>query len=103
MEHQRSPLGAARRAEFKSPPSARPGSQDERRARALEEQKRVSLHIAGESLRDFSRRFPILTNSPRICFYHPNIFLVTTRNLDVIAPLLSIGSATNLSRSVLCA
>lgn len=43
MEEQRPPPGAARRAEFKSPPSARFGFQDERRARALEEQKRVSL------------------------------------------------------------
>lgn len=50
MEQQRSSLGAARRAEFKSPPSGRPGSQDERRAHALEEQKRVCLHIA---IRDF--------------------------------------------------
>jgi hypothetical protein len=52
-EQQRSSLGAVRRAEFKLPPSARPGSQDERRARALEEQKRVSLHSAGESIRGF--------------------------------------------------
>jgi len=50
MEQQRSSLGAARRAEFKSPPSGRPGSQDERRAHALEDQKRVCLHIA---IRDF--------------------------------------------------
>lgn len=93
---QRSAPGAARRAGFKLPPSARPGSQDERRARALEEQKRVSTSQYQRilpTIPPYEQRF---TDLLRDLLYHSN------NPCSVLVQLLSVchfGPAINhLSR-----